>query len=74
MQVDDWKDVHKQPPPAMGGPYAVVVRFLCGCAPKGGRAVMTAGRSFSQWAMETEHDVEVTHWTELPPLPRRPDA
>lgn len=45
---------------------AVHVVFKCPCAPPGGHTLMTAQRLDGRWVLDTQHDVEIIEFLEIP--------
>ncbi len=63
-----WKPASEAPADAW--PLAIAATLQCDCdGAKGGRVVMTGARQGGKWVLECQHDIDITHFMELPKPP-----
>lgn len=63
-----WKPAIDAPKDAW--PLAICATLMCDCeGSKGGRIVVTGGRMDGHWVIECEHELDVTHYLQLPTPP-----
>jgi hypothetical protein len=61
-----WRPAADAPPDAW--PLAVCGTVQCDCA-KGARMVVTGARANGEWVLDCGHDIEITHFMDLPRPP-----
>lgn len=59
-----WKPAREAPDDAW--PLAICGTIMCDCEEKGARMVVTGARHEGEWVSDCEHNIDITHYMELP--------